>query len=814
MRSGLGTVTPAATVPLWCTAVSLLLLSMVLSAEGEPANDDFVNGVPLTGTNISYAGDLAGATLEPGEPAEGETNTIWVSWAAPSSGAVTKVRTSFDWFVYTGPSVDQLTPVRLVPLYFNKQYRFWVTAGAVYHMQLSGSPSSVTLEFQLTPEEECSNDDFTSAAMVKGKNTFGPKPVECATMEFAEPLHMGAVPQKSIWWIWQAPQHGLYYIDPRSSIATNFVLTAYYGNTVEALTPVATSTNTHLYFTAEGGRSYHFAAAVPTNIDGDIRGRIASGAIDTVSHLVPGNLLLEPSWEGTALYPLHWGRSGNIGGYVNHMFPGADGITWPNLAGGAKIWQDFPTVPGHEYEVRFAFKAGGAQVGVWWDSNLVGTSSIPVEEGSFWHWHTYLTVASNSSSRIAFENIGGPQVEMDAFSVVDLRDPPTIVNQPASVSTVGGGTVAFAGGATGTSPLAYQWFFDDAPLADKTNSILILTSVSTNQAGDYFAIITNRFGAVTSAVASLLVDAPAYSTIVWQPYGDTVAVGGYYRFSVTAIGTPPLTYQWHFNGVALDGATGKMLTYTNVQPTNAGTYQVAVSNPAGMVWSLPATPIVSTNIIGGGTIDFRNLFVTAITNEYPVFDLDGVTLLSGSTYLAQLYAGPSLDKLRPAGLPTPFQTGFDTGYFVAQLVTLPDVAPGSNCVVQVRAWKSSQGDSFEEARALGGKFGKSGIFEMTAGGGVNPAPYLVGMRSFHLEAGLPLFQVGHLEFVQRQTNQLVWALHGQPGSLYLIETSAQFREPLWQPFAVVTNVTGVVLFTNTLGSGEGAVRSYRARILD
>ena len=400
---------------------------------------------------------------------------------------------------------------------------------------------------------------------------------------------------------------------------------------------------------------------------------------------------------------------------------------------------------------------------------------------------------------------------MDAFSVVDLREPPKIINQPASVSTVSGGNVAFVAGATGTFPLHYQWHFNNQPQSNETNRFLVLNAVSTNQTGGYFVIITNRFGAATSLVAQLSVDAAIYPTIVWQPYGDTVAEGGYYAFNVAAIGTEPLSYQWFFDGAAIANATQKTLAFTNVHSTNAGIYHVAVTNAAGTVWSLPARLFVSETVMGGGMIDFRNWFVTAITNELPVFDLDGISLLSGNGYLAQLHAGPSLELLRPAGQPTPFQTGFEAGYFTPQLVTLANVPPGSNCVVQVRAWESSKGNSYEEARALGGKFGKSEILTITAGGAAEPPAYLLGLQSFSLQAGLPFLTTGILQFMEQLPNgTLVWSLTGEPGYRYLIEKQSQGF--LWQPYVVVTNVSGTVNFADSPTNTSPVF--YRSRILD
>ena len=808
-----------------------MLLAISPLARGTPTNDVFANSVQLIGTNLTYSDNFDGATMEPGEPFNGANNTVWMSWAAPATGYAQVQKATAPQFqyyaIYTGPSVDHLQPVNLVPVGYNSIYRFLATEGTVYHFQFSGGADNFTFYLQLQTYGPCANDNFTNAQVVKGDYIYyGPATVNGATMELGEPAHLGEVPQKSIWWEWQASVWGQYYINPSASLATNLAIAVYTGNAVEALTLVGKSTNTTaLQLSVVGGQTYHIAAVVPTNVVGDVGIHAQYGTKDTSAHVIPGNLLLEPSWEGTALNPLHWGMSGGVGGYVNEA-GGADGTTWPsfgvNSGGNGKIWQDFPTIPGHQYAIRFAFLIGGqnsggsgdAQIGVYWDANLLGISDLPAAETGFWHWDNYTFVATNTTTRLTFQNLAR-NVEMDAFSVVDASAPPAIVTEPAPISSVAGGTAAFIVGVTGTSPLSYQWFYTNAPLPGQTNKILVLDSLTNGQAGDYLVIITNVFGAATSTVASLRVDDPENATILSQPYGDTVPAGGYYNFSVAAAGTPPLSYQWFRDDQLIPDATSSSLMLTNVQSTNAGTYTVRVQNGSSIAWSLPATLTVDQSSRGGGTIDFRNKSMAGITNvNAAVFDLDGITPLNGSNYVAQLYAGSSLGGLRPAGQPAPFQEGFNAGYFVPEIITLANVAPGSNAVLQVCAWDASYGASYEQARALGGKFGKSNLIQVPAGGGANPPQSLLGLQSFSLQAGLPYFEVGSISFLKRQPpNSMVWALQGQPNSIYLIEKSDRSRGTIWLPFLVLTNVTGTVTFTDAANSGAANVW-YRARILD
>jgi hypothetical protein len=349
-------------------------------------------------------------------------------------------------------------------------------------------------------------------------------------------------------------------------------------------------------------------------------------------------------------------------------------------------------------------------------------------------------------------------------------------------------------------------------MAGQTAHLLTLANVSTNQNGSYYVTVSNSFGAIRSEEATLFVDTLTYPTILWEPYGDTVPVGGYYSFSVAALGTAPLEYEWYLDGTRIAGATSRVLTLTNIQPSAAGVYAVKIQNPVGTVWSVDAKLLVTTNYQGGGAIAFANKFPASPSVDAPIYDLDGVTRVSGSNFLAQLYAGPSLELLRPAGQPTPFRSGNSAGYFYFQIVVLGNVAPNVPAVTQVRAWDGSRGSSYEEARALGGRFGKSAILTVTTGGPFLPPQNLIGLQSFSLQAGLPRFTSGTIRFSERlPQNVIVWTLAGEPGYRYLVEKS--FRDWVWQPYVVVTNISGTVNFTDSASSGSGTI-FYRSRILD
>jgi hypothetical protein len=78
--------------------------------------------------------------------------------------------------------------------------------------------------------------------------------------------------------------------------------------------------------------------------------------------------------------------------------------------------------------------------------------------------------------------------------------------------------------------------------------------------------------------------------ITSQPMDTTVPVGRRARFSVTATGAEPLSYQWTKNGTTIIGAT--RMIYTSPPTTradNGALFAVVVTNPGGNVTSDNAT---------------------------------------------------------------------------------------------------------------------------------------------------------------------------------------------------------------------------------
>ena len=97
--------------------------------------------------------------------------------------------------------------------------------------------------------------------------------------------------------------------------------------------------------------------------------------------------------------------------------------------------------------------------------------------------------------------------------------------------------------------------------------------------------------ALDSITVSVTVAAP---TIATQPTAHSVTAGQGATFTVSATGGGTLAYQWQRGGIAIAGATASTYTIAATASTDAGSYDVVVSNSAGSVASATASLTVTS----------------------------------------------------------------------------------------------------------------------------------------------------------------------------------------------------------------------------
>jgi hypothetical protein len=259
---------------------------------------------------------------------------------------------------------------------------------------------------------------------------------------------------------------------------------------------------------------------------------------------------------------------------------------------------------------------------------------------------TGVTSSNAGSYTVVISNPGGSVTSSVAVLTVAL--PPSITNQPQSLTVTNGGAASLSVAVSGTAPFTYQWLKNQTNLTDGANisgsasSNLQFLAAGPGDAGSYTVIVSNAAGSVTSAVAILTVYVPQL-LITQQPTNETVVLGQTATFTVVI--SPPVgtLYQWSFNGSAISGATNSSLVLTNVQSSQAGTYSVFITNTLGSLVSTNAllsvvpdhftwSPIPSPRFIGMAfpvsiqARDANNNILTGFTGSATLDSTNGVPI--------------------------------------------------------------------------------------------------------------------------------------------------------------------------------------------
>jgi pectin methylesterase-like acyl-CoA thioesterase len=187
------------------------------------------------------------------------------------------------------------------------------------------------------------------------------------------------------------------------------------------------------------------------------------------------------------------------------------------------------------------------------------------------------------------------------------------------------------GGATNYVLLASVPIFASYPtqftLIQYTNSAVMgagmnlgLTNIPATAPGAYLSNNT-----LSRSIDLVLPTAP-YPAISAQPQGLAINPADTAVYTVTATGTPPLSYQWLKDGVPQSdggniwGTTTSTLTITNVTTGDNGFYSVVITNLYGAITSSPAILFVSASDVAP-FITAEPVSLTVVSNQNASFSV-------------------------------------------------------------------------------------------------------------------------------------------------------------------------------------------------
>ena len=305
-----------------------------------------------------------------------------------------------------------------------------------------------------------------------------------------------------------------------------------------------------------------------------------------------------------------WSGSGSLTAAV---FTNGTAITIPNLGSGSP----YPST------INVSGMAG-----------LVSKVTVKLNQFT----HTYpddvdvLLIGPGGQSELLLSDVGGAvgvsgvTVTLDDAATQGLPDSTRISTGTYKPTNVGAGDTFAAPAPAGPYGALLSVFNGAAP-----NGVWALYVVD-DEANDQGTIAGGWTLTITTTNS-------ASPVITAQPASQSVGVGSNTVFTVTATGTAPLSYQWRFNGGAIAGASNTSLPLSNVQPADAGSYTVVVSNSAGSATSavaaltvlvppaISAQPQSLTNVVGT-TASFSATATGTAPLSYQ-WRLNGVNLANG-----------------------------------------------------------------------------------------------------------------------------------------------------------------------------------------
>lgn len=237
--------------------------------------------------------------------------------------------------------------------------------------------------------------------------------------------------------------------------------------------------------------SNFIGAVVTTNLAPFISGRIDDDFIE--SKRVQLHRL--PLADNQAAVRLRFGQAGTASWYFGIDDLGFYSINTPVIStqplsqtvdAGTPV--TFRVVAGGNPPLSYQWQFNGSAIGGATSSNYTVAAVTPANAGQY---------------QVVVTNPDGPS--SSGVVVLTVNTNPIIVAQPVAAVVDPNTSVSFGVTARGGQPLSYQWYKNSGVMGSATGTNFTIASAQAGDAGDYFAIVTNLYGSVTSRVVRLTV---------------------------------------------------------------------------------------------------------------------------------------------------------------------------------------------------------------------------------------------------------------------------------------------------------------------
>ena len=187
---------------------------------------------------------------------------------------------------------------------------------------------------------------------------------------------------------------------------------------------------------------------------------------------------------------------------------------------------------------------------------------------------------------------------------------PWIIDAPPATQVREGESITLHGVAMARGPFSYGWMLNDRVLPGAVGPDLVIPSIRLDQQGAYTLFAYNTWG-TNRAKATLVSVTPRIPVIArvlpatlnpLQP-GDTL------HLEASAIGDPPIRYQWYHNGRALPDGTNSILNLV-LGAGSFGEYHVSAANTngAGESMKIPVALSPPTFVLDDSSAEMGDLW--------------------------------------------------------------------------------------------------------------------------------------------------------------------------------------------------------------
>jgi alpha-tubulin suppressor-like RCC1 family protein len=216
-----------------------------------------------------------------------------------------------------------------------------------------------------------------------------------------------------------------------------------------------------------------------------------------------------------------------------------------------------------------------------------------------------------STVPLGFTNVTAIGAGCESVAVCDT--PPIFSSQPTNTIIYQGRFAALSVRVQGTRPFSIQWFKDEEPVPDGTNSLLIFSEARGIDEGIYSVVASNSFGIGRSSNALVtIIDGPL--NFIQSPASTNAFLHQDITFSAIVDGSGPVSYQWRRDGADIFGETNSQMIIANASLANAGSYSIFISNQFGFVVSTNAFLKVGNVAIWGDNTFAQQSFPEQLTN--------------------------------------------------------------------------------------------------------------------------------------------------------------------------------------------------------